>query len=104
MPWIHIVDVADAVSFMASRPDDFQGPVNLVAPESATNRDFLKTLANVHDRYLCYIPVPSIPLKIAIGDSASIILDSERLIPLKLLKHGYSFNYAGLYRALFTFR
>lgn len=74
MPWVHIDDVVEWLL----RAPELEGPVNVVAPNPVTNREFTKTLARVLGRP-AILPVPRFALRIAKGEFARDILSSQRV-------------------------
>ena len=97
--WIALSELVDALSF-AIRRDSVAGPVNLVAPNPVTNREFARTLGYVLGRP-AFIPVPHFALKLVFGEMAEgTILASQRMRPRRLLEHGFDFALPTLERAL----
>jgi uncharacterized protein (TIGR01777 family) len=88
--WITLHDVIRAISFSLVNP--ISGPVNLTAPNPATNQEFTASLARAMHRPALF-PVPSIALKIAFGGFSSEMLDSKRVLPEALLEAGFTFDY-----------
>lgn len=88
---ISIHDVTGAI-YHALMEEELEGPVNLVMPEEITNRHFTKTLGRVLNRpTVC--PVPSFGVKMAMGELGdTLLLDSTRVHPARLLGHGYEFQ------------
>jgi len=98
-PWIHVDDVV-GVFLHASTHDDLTGPVNLVAPEPATNAEFTAALARAFGRSAPFA-VPGFALKLALGDVADeMLLASQRMSPTRVLQSGYVFRYPLLQEAL----
>ncbi|MFN7982980.1 MAG: TIGR01777 family oxidoreductase [Vicinamibacterales bacterium] len=94
LPWIHLHDLVRLI--VAALTDDrFDGPVNAVAPEAVTNREFAKTLGRALNRP-AVVPIPSLALRLAMGDAASVVLDGQRVIPALLTRIGFSFIYRDL--------
>ena len=98
MPWIHWRDVVGLVD-LALKDPELSGPVNVVAPESVTNRTFARTLGSVLHRP-AFMPMPRIALRLAIGEFAKFVTMSQRIIPTKAESHGYRFLYPQLRPAL----
>jgi uncharacterized protein len=91
MPWISLRDYLDAVRFLLAN-DAVHGPVNLTAPEPATNAVFTRELAAVLHRPAA-VPVPAFALRIALGDFADeAVLSGVRALPTVLLEHGFRFH------------
>jgi len=100
MPWISLADAANVMRF-ATRHPDLAGPVNAVAPESVTNRQFTETLARVLHRP-APMAVPAFALKAAIGSELAqqVLLTGANVRPRKLEIAGYRFEYPRLDDAL----
>ena len=99
MSWIAIDDMLDVIHFALATPA-LDGPVNAVAPEPATNREFTKTLGRV----LCrptVAPAPAFALRLAFGEMAdATVLVSTRVRPQRLLDAGFRFRFPTLEDAL----
>jgi NAD dependent epimerase/dehydratase family enzyme len=75
------------------------GAVNGVAPAPSTNADFGRALGRALSRP-AFLPAPTFGLKIAFGEMASILLESQRVLPKKLQEAGYRFRHPKLDAAL----
>lgn len=98
MSWIHLNDMVEALYFLLTQPK-LHGAFNLCAPQPVTNREFSKTLADILHRP-CLFSIPAWLLKIIMGESASIITDSQRAMPANLLQANFSFSYPYIYQAI----
>jgi uncharacterized protein (TIGR01777 family) len=67
------------------------GGVNLTNPNPVTNAEFTKSLSSVTNRP-AFLNVPSIALKIALGEFSVEALGSTRVLPSKLKAAGFKFN------------
>ena len=93
--WIALPDLVGAVRH-ALDTESLEGPVNAVAPEPVTNREFTDTLARVLSRP-AIIPLPAFAARLAFGEMADeLLLASARVLPAKLLSAGYRFLHPGL--------
>jgi uncharacterized protein (TIGR01777 family) len=71
----------------------FSGPVNMTAPNPATNAEFTRTLANALHRP-AILPIPAVAARIAFGELADAgLLASARVAPKKLLASGFTFQF-----------
>jgi len=86
-----------AICYLLEKP--IEGPVNLTAPNPATNQEFTSALARAMHRPALF-PVPSIALKIALGGFSTEILGSKKVIPQKLIDSGFTFDYPHIAPAL----
>jgi uncharacterized protein len=98
MPWIHVDDVAAFVA-AALGDDGWRGPINLVAPQEATNRVFTAALGRALHRP-AVLPVPAFALRSIFGEAATVLLASQRIEPRALLDRGFPFAFPGLDAAL----
>ena len=67
------------------------GGVNFTNPNPVTNAEFTKSLASVVNRP-AFLKVPSLALKIALGEFSIEALGSSRILPSKLKAAGFKFN------------
>jgi len=80
---------------------ELAGPVNLTAPEPATNAEITKAMgAAMHRPTL--LPVPAIALKTVLGEFSSEVLGSARVRPARLLADGFTFRHPDLVSAVAT--
>ena len=71
------------------------GPVNAVAPEAVTMRQFCDVLGRVLDRP-SRLPVPGFALHLALGELGTLMTTGQRVTPAKALSEGYAFQYQTL--------
>ena len=95
--WITLHDQVRAIDFLID--SDLSGPVNLTAPNPATNSEFTAALARALRRP-ALLPVPGFALKLALGGFSTEILGSKRVLPERLNEAGFSFDYPHLAPAL----
>lgn len=67
------------------------GGVNFTNPKPVTNAEFTKSLSSVVNRP-AFLNVPSLALKIALGEFSIEALGSARILPSKLKAAGFKFN------------
>jgi uncharacterized protein (TIGR01777 family) len=97
--WITLDDEIGAIMHVLQTPAVF-GPVNLVSPKPATNREFTKTLGKVLARPTIF-PVPKFAVKMAFGEMGeALLLASARVLPQRLKASGYKFHHPELEGAL----
>lgn len=92
--WMHEADYARAIEFLIEH-EDIEGPVNLAAPHPLPNREFMAALREAWDMPNG-LPAPT-PL-MAIGaffmrTESELVLKSRRVVPGKLLKAGFQFDF-----------
>jgi len=91
MSWIHIDDMT-GIMLHAAKNQQVRGPINGVAPNPVTNREFTAALASALHRP-AILPVPGCVLKAALGEFATVLLGSQRVMPDKAIQTGYKFIY-----------
>jgi uncharacterized protein (TIGR01777 family) len=98
--WIAIDDAVGALAHILSDVDE-PGPVNIVSPNPATNRDFTKALGKVLNRPTV-APMPKFAARLAFGKEKAdeLLLASARVEPARLLETGYIYKYPELHGAL----
>jgi NAD dependent epimerase/dehydratase family enzyme len=92
--WIHEADYARAVEFLIER-EDLEGPVNIVAPNPLTNREFMAALRWAWD-VPNGLPAPSLAIKLGaifLRTEPELVLQSCRAIPGRLLEAGFEFEF-----------
>jgi len=97
-PWIHIDDLVAIYLFIIDNAE-ISGAVNVVSPESLRMNEFAKTLGKILYRPSIF-SVPEFTLKILIGEAASTIVSSQRVVPQKLIDKGFKFKFEKLEEAL----
>lgn len=98
MPWVHVDDVAGLIRH-ALRSEAVEGPLNAVAPDVVTNATFTRELARALHRP-AFFRVPTIALRVALGEAAEVVLASQRVVPERAIDAGYTFQHPGLRGAL----
>ena len=98
IPWIHIKDQVNAIEFLLTT-ENANGPYNLSAPNPVTNREFGKIAGQVLNRPY-WLPLPSLALKMALGEKSTLVLDGQRAIPDRLIENGFKYQFEFLEDAL----
>jgi NAD dependent epimerase/dehydratase family enzyme len=84
----------------AIRNESLNGPVNAVAPNPVTNREFTSTLGRVLSKPALFV-LPALAARVAFGKMADeVLLASTRVLPTQLKKTGYEYQYPELEGAL----
>ncbi len=96
--WIYIQDLADAIVFLMKHPE-ISGAVNLCSPNPVRNRDLARSLGKALNRP-SFLSAPAFMLRWVLGEFGSVLLQGQRVIPRKLLDHGFLFQYPGIDQAL----
>lgn len=94
MSWVHYEDFVAAVRWLIDR-EDIEGVVNVAAPNPVPNAEFMRIL-----RQACGVRLglPASRWMLEIGavfmrTETELILKSRRVIPARLLEHGFTFRY-----------
>jgi len=99
MSWIALSDILGIIAF-ALDTESLRGPVNAVAPNAVTNKEFTKTLGKVLHRPTLF-PMPAFAARLAFGEMAdALLLSSARVEPSALKKAGFHFQWPALEGAL----
>lgn len=98
--WIHIDDLVRAIQFIIQNPS-LSGPVNIVAPEAVSQRQFSKAFANALRRP-CFFRTPAGFVKLMFGQMGKeLLLSGQSVLPKRLSDVGFSFNYPTIEKAFF---
>lgn len=100
--WIHRADLIGLIEWSLTN-DQVAGPLNAVAPEPVTMKDFCKALGKALNRP-SWLPVSEFALRLAFGELASFMTTGQRVLPKVALNGGYQFRYPQLdsaFRSIF---
>ncbi|MBK8022765.1 MAG: TIGR01777 family protein [Chloroflexi bacterium] len=98
IPWVHVDDVCFAISHLIKQQTSI-GVYNVTAPEPVTNTDFMKTLSHTISAPRLY-NVPTWSMNLLAGEQALTVLDSQRVLPVRLQEAGFRFKYPTINVAL----
>lgn len=98
MSWIHIEDLVQFIQFSLQEPS-CEGAYNLTSPEPVRNKTFTQLFSKSR-RYPMVLQTPAFVLRIVLGEMSSILLDSQKVLPERVLQAGYKFRFANLTEAL----
>jgi NAD dependent epimerase/dehydratase family enzyme len=92
--WIHDLDFVRAVRWLIDH-EEFDGPVNVAAPNPLPNAEFMRTLRAA---WGAPIGLPAADWMLEIGaiflrTETELILKSRRVVPVRLLRAGFSFQF-----------
>jgi uncharacterized protein (TIGR01777 family) len=96
--WVHINDLAEAFVFLIEHPE-LSGPVNVCSPSPVMNKDLARALGKALHRP-AFMPAPGFMIKLVLGEFGSVILEGQRVLPRRLLKQGFTFQYPDIGKAL----
>ena len=95
--WITLRDELRALAHLIDH--DIAGPVNLVSPQPLRQAEVMKALGTVLGRP-ALLPAPALALKVILGEFASDVLASERILPSVLTASGFVFEHDTIERAM----
>ncbi|HBO57792.1 MAG TPA: TIGR01777 family protein [Opitutae bacterium] len=88
-PWISWRDLGPIANHIID--ERWVGPVNVVSPNQVSCLEFTKALARALNRP-SLLNAPCFLIKLLLGESSSVLLSSQRVIPNELLNRGYVFK------------
>lgn len=98
MSWIHAEDLVGLVLHCIDN-EDISGPVNGTAPNPATMKSFCKALGGAIGRP-SWLPAPGFALRLLLGEAASVLISSQRVLPRRAEESGFSFQHPEVIEAL----
>ncbi len=98
MSWIHMDDMIELLVFLINTPEA-EGQFNATAPEPVSNKAFARALGKALTRP-ALLPVPSLMMKLMLGESSSLLLQGQDVRPVHLMDLGFAFRYPGIDKAL----
>jgi uncharacterized protein (TIGR01777 family) len=92
--WVHYEDFVDAVRWLIDR-DDISGAINVAAPGPLPNAEFMRLLRRAWGAPL---GLPATRWMLEVGavlmrTETELILKSRRVVPRRLLEHGFTFRF-----------
>ena len=87
--FISLRDEVRALRFLMDHP--LSGPVNLVAPDPATNAEITAAMSQVLHRP-AKLPVPALALRTVLGEFSTEVLSSSRIVPAVLRDAGFTWR------------
>lgn len=96
--WITLADTVAGMAFLIDHPY-VEGPVNLVSPQPERQKDVAAEIARQLHRP-ALLPAPGFGVRLVIGEFASEILGSQRVLPSRLTAAGFTFEHDTLAKAV----
>jgi uncharacterized protein (TIGR01777 family) len=90
VPWIHHADCTAILSFLLDR--EVSGPVNVVGPRPTSARQVAHAIAAAVGRP-ALLSVPSVALRLSLGEVADTLLASRKVVPARMLEAGFVFRH-----------
>ncbi len=97
MSWIHVDDLVRLFQFCLEN-EQALGPINAVAPMPVTNAEFTKKLCKSLGVWENF-PVPSLVLKLLLGEMSMIVLKGQKVSSQKAQELGFRFSTPSLPQA-----
>jgi uncharacterized protein len=98
MAWVALADWLAAAEFLIER-EDIAGPVNVVSARQCTNAEFTRAFGRAVGRP-AVLAVPGFVLDVALGEIASEMQRSQRVVPAVLERAGFAWSYPDVEAAL----
>lgn len=89
--WWSAISLRDELAALTHLLSTLEGPVNLVAPNPATNAEVARAMGRLLRRPTL-LPVPAKALELVLGEFSSEILGSIRVRPTRLIESGFTFQ------------
>ena len=98
MSWVHAEDLVGLVLHCVDN-EDTSGPINGAAPNPERMNAFCKALGRAMGRP-SWLPVPGFVLRVLLGEVATVLLGSQRVLPKHAEVSGFVFRHPDLGEAL----
>ena len=96
--FIHIGDFCRAIHHLIEN-EQSAGIYNFLSPEPTTNIEFTRVLAKRLHRPAIF-RVPEFALKMIYGEAAGLLTKGVKVLPAKLIKEGFEFNFPDITSAI----
>ncbi|MGI9545879.1 MAG: TIGR01777 family oxidoreductase [Flavobacteriaceae bacterium] len=96
--WIHVRDLSRMLLYVCEK--NLAGKFNAVAPNPVTQNKLIKELAKVLNRPVFLPNIPSVILRILLGEMSEILTSSQRVSSKKIESYGFDFKYQNICAAL----
>lgn len=97
--WIHIDDLC-GMMLKAITDSSLSGVYNAVSPQPLDQKSLMRQISRAMHRRLWLPPVPAGLLHLLLGEMASELLASHALLPERMLRSGFAFQFPELDAAL----
>lgn len=98
MSWINLQDVVKLILHSIDHTE-LQGAVNATSPNPVRNEEFSQMLG-ISCKRPVFLEIPGIALRVLMGQSADLVLTSQRASAEKALASGFEFDYPDIRSAL----
>ena len=91
-PWISMEDTISGIYHVLRSPV-LNGPVNFVAPQQTTNKEFMKIFTKYSKKF-CFLPIPKFLISnFSTETTKKTLLNSTKMLPEKLISSDFKFNF-----------
>lgn len=97
--FISLHDHVAAQRFLLREESGLSGPVNLTGPKPVTNREVTRAMGRVLRRPAVFA-VPKPLLRVVVGEFASDVTGSQRVLPARLMAAGFTFAHPTIDEAI----
>ncbi|KAJ9550157.1 hypothetical protein OSB04_014202 [Centaurea solstitialis] len=96
--WIHVDDLVNLLYEALSNPS-YKGVINGTAPNPVRLAEMCQHLGSVLGRP-SWLPVPDLALKAVLGEGSIVVLEGQRVVPVRAKELGFSYKYPFIKEAL----
>lgn len=96
--WIHLRDEVAGLRYLMDNPQA-SGAYNLTSPYPLKNVDFERAIGRAAHRP-ARIPTPAFAIRLLFGEMSVTVLEGQRVVPERLEKEGFVFNFPRIEEAL----
>ncbi|KAI3795455.1 hypothetical protein L1987_38110 [Smallanthus sonchifolius] len=96
--WIHVDDLVNLLYEALLNPS-YKGVINGTSPNPVRLAEMCEHLGSVMGRP-SWLPVPDLALKAVLGEGATVVLEGQRVVPVRAKELGFSFKYPYIKEAL----
>jgi len=97
--WIHIRDVTRILLFGIEH-DNVEGTILAVSPNPVNNKVLTKAIYSQISPFRIMVPAPRFVLRIMLGQMHSVVFDSCRAIPRRLMEYHFTFLFPDIRSAM----
>lgn len=92
MPWIHLSDICQSIIFLLEN-QQATGVFNGTAPHPVSNYQLAKNIALALGKKSLIMPAPAFALRLVMGEMADMLLMGTKVLPSRLQRMGFSFQF-----------
>jgi len=93
--WVHIDDLCQIFLYLINN-QEAAGVYNGCSPFSNTNFEIALALSKAIGINSILLPIPAFFLKLFLGEMSSIVLDSSKVVPQRLISENFRFEYENI--------